>query len=52
MEISSPTFCNGKHIILDEFCYAEFLAYYALENKPSKTGEYQRNELDDNFDWE
>ena len=24
---SSATFCNGKYSILDDFCYADFLAY-------------------------
>ena len=42
-------FCNEKYGILDNFCYAEFLAYYTLENKPSKTGEYQPDEFDDNL---
>ena len=45
----SATFCNGKYSILHDFCYAEFLAYYTLENKSSKTGEYQPDELDDNL---
>ena len=49
MEIPNATFCNGKYIILDDLCYAEFLAYYTLENKPNKTGEYQPDELDDNL---
>ena len=34
---------------VDDFCYAEFLAYYTPENKASKTGEYQSGELDDNL---
>ena len=41
------TFCNSKYIKLDNFCQSEFLAYYTFENKPSKTGEYQPDELDD-----
>ena len=49
MERPSATFCNGKYSILDNFCYAEFLAYYTFENKPSKTGENQPDELDDNL---
>ena len=49
MERLSATFCNGKYSILDNFCYAEFLAYYTLESKSSKTGEYQPDELDDNL---
>ena len=48
MERPSATFCNGKYSILDNFCYAEFLAYYTFENKPSNTGEYQPEGLDDN----
>ena len=46
MERPNATFCNGKYNILDDFCYAEFLAYYTDENKQSKTGEYQPDELD------
>ena len=49
MERPSAIFCNGKYSILDNFCYAEFLAYYTFENKLSKTGEYQPDELDDNL---
>ena len=49
MERPSAIFWNGKYSILDDFCYAEFLAYYTFENKPSKTGEYQPDELDDNL---
>ena len=49
MERPSATFCNEKYSILDDLCYAEFLAYYTLENKPSNNGEYQSDELDDNL---
>ena len=49
MERPSATFCNGMYSILDNFCYAKFLAYCTLENKSSKTGEYQPDELDDNL---
>ena len=49
MERPSPTFCNFKYSILDDFCYTEFLAYYTLKNKSSKTGEYQPDELDGNL---
>ena len=49
MERSRATFCNGKYSILDDFCYAELLAYYTIENKSSMTGEYQPDELDDNL---
>ena len=31
------------------FFYAEFIVYYTFENKSSKTGEYQADELDDNL---
>ena len=34
--------------ILDNFFYSELLACYILENKQSKTGEYQPDELNDN----
>ena len=37
-----------ENSVLDYFCCAEFLAYYTLENKSSKTCEYQPDELDDN----
>ena len=49
MERPSATFCNGKYSILDNFCYAEFLAYHTFENKPSNTGEYQPDELHNNL---
>ena len=49
MERPNATFCNGKYSMVDDFCYTEFLAYYTLGNKPSKTGEYQPDELDDNL---
>ena len=35
--------------ISHDFCYAEFLVYYTLENKSSKTGKYNPDELDDNL---
>ena len=49
MEKPNATFCNRKYSMLDDFCYTEFLAYYTLENKPSKTGEYQPHESDANL---
>ena len=49
IERSSATFCNGKYSILDDFCYAECLAYFGLENNSSKTCEYQPDELEDNL---
>ena len=49
MERPRATFCNGKYSILDVFCYAEFLAYYTLKNKSSKTGECKPDKVDDNF---
>ena len=39
--------CHYQKIILNYFCYAECLAYYSLENKPSISCEYQPDELDD-----
>ena len=48
MERPNVIFCNGEYSVLDNFCCAEFLAYYTLENKSSKTCEYQPDELDDN----
>ena len=47
--MESATLCNGKYSILGDFCCAKCLAYYTLENKSSKTGEYQPDELDDNL---
>ena len=47
MERPSATFCNGKYSIVDDFCCVEFLAYYTLENKPSKNRGYQPDEFDD-----
>ena len=49
VEIPSATFCNGKYSALNYFCYAEFLAYYTLENKLSNSCKYQPNELDDSL---
>ena len=33
MERPSSTFCHRKCRVLKDFCYAEFLVYYTLENK-------------------
>ena len=49
LERLTATFCIGKYSILDDFCYAEFLAYYLLKSKSTKIGEYQPDELDDNL---
>ena len=38
-----------KNIVLNDFYYTEFLAYYILESKSNKTIEYHHNELDDNL---
>ena len=40
MEKPISTFCNEKYSILNNFCYAEFLTYYKLENKSNKTCKY------------
>ena len=48
MERPCATFCNGKDSILENFYYAEFLAYYTIENKSSKTCEYYTDELNEN----
>ena len=42
---------NGKYSVLDYFCFAEFLAYYTLENKSSKTSEYEPDKLYDKFSY-
>ena len=44
----SATFCNEKYSNLNDFCYAEFLAYYTLENKSSNNCKCQRDQLDRN----
>ena len=49
MEIPSATFCSGKYGILEDFCHAGCLAYYTLENRLSKTCEYQPGKLDNNL---
>ena len=51
MERPSATFRNRKYCVLNDFCYAEFLAYYTLENKLNKTCDElnQPDELDDNL---
>ena len=48
MERPSGTLCNGKYIVSNNVCYAEFLTYYTLENKSNKACEYQSDELDEN----
>ena len=37
MEIPRVIFCNEKCSILEDFCYAKFLAYDTREIKSSKT---------------
>ena len=49
LERASAIFCIGKFRILNDFCYAEFVAYYTLENKSNKACGYQPEELDDNL---
>ena len=49
IEKPSATFCNRKYSVLNDFCNAELLAYYTLENKSKKTCEYQPAELDKNL---
>ena len=38
-----------ENSVLNDFCYAEFLEYYTLDNNSNKTCEYQPDELDDNL---
>ena len=47
IERSNATFCHRKYSALNNFCYAEFLAYYTLESKSNNTCDYQPDELDD-----
>ena len=49
MERPSAAFYNRKYSVLNNFYYAEFLAYYPIENKSSKTYEYQPDKLDNNL---
>ena len=49
MERPSATFCHRKYSISYNFCYAEFLAYFSLENNSSNTCDYHPDELDDNL---
>ena len=44
LEVPSATFCNREYSVLNDFCYLEFLANYALGNKLN-----QPNELDHNL---
>ena len=46
VERPNSAFCNEKCSALDYFCFAEFLAYYTIENRSNKTSEYQLDELD------
>ena len=39
MEIPNATVWNGKYSVLKNFCSAEFLPYYTLENKSSMTND-------------
>ena len=48
-ERPSASFFNGKYSALNNFSYAEFLAYYTLENKSSNSCEYQPDELDNSL---
>ena len=41
MERPSAIFFYGKRGVLNDFYYAEFLAYCAIENKANKTFGYQ-----------
>ena len=43
MERPCATFCNIEYSILQDFCYAEFLAYYTLES--SKNCKYKMNKM-------
>ena len=46
---TNATLCNVNYIVLIDFCYGEFLAYYTLENKSSQICEYLPDELDDDL---
>ena len=49
MEKPSATLCNGKYNVLNDFRYAEFLAYYTREDKSYLTCENYSDVLDDNL---
>ena len=36
-EIPCIAFCNGKYMVLNDFCYEEFFAYYSLDSRSNKT---------------
>ena len=50
MERAGATLCNRKCSILQDFCYAKCLAYYALDNKSSKTCELDDNLIENNHE--
>ena len=41
-ERPAAIFCKGKYSVLHNFCFAEFLAYYTLENKSDKPVDINR----------
>ena len=43
---STVSFCDGKHGILDSFCFAQFTAYYSLMYKPKETNEGEEYQPD------
>ena len=49
MERPSASFCIVNCSVLNDFCYSDYLAYYALANKSGKTCKYQIDEFGDNL---
>ena len=49
MERPSATFSEIKYRVLNDICYAGFLAYCTFENKSNKTCKYQPDDLGDNL---
>ena len=43
------SFCGGKYLVLDSFCFADFLRYYYLAPSKSKENDYQPEILVDNL---
>ena len=45
----NSSFGNGKYVIIDSMCYAEFLRYYKLTQITTNENDYQPEELTDQF---
>ena len=50
-ERPNATFCNGKFGVLNNFCYAEFLAYYTLESKSKSSFTWTYRNISGKYRW-